>query len=261
MDPYRVALILVTLTVCFAVARLLVLRVPRDLPVLFSFLLYQLLQYSLAIVLRPGTKSYEYFYIVAEPVNWIFFIFAIREMYDRVFAEFPGIASTARAAVNISLGCALGISFVMVYLTPANPLDAAYTYVVFWEKCMCFALAAFIVFMIFVLSRYPLKVRRNEVVSISLFALLFVGNFLTLQIPWADRPNLMKVRNYLLVGLSGLCYLAWGVLVRKPSPATVQVRTNLDDFEERRLLDQLAVINRALIRPSADNRTRAPGNL
>ncbi len=180
MDRYRAALIFVTGVNLFALIRLVTARVPRRLPVLFAFLLYQLIQNLLGLLMSATSRRYQDLYTFTEPLNWVLYLFVIWEMYRRAFSGFPGIASIARWACYISAGVASLIGIIVAALSQSNPLDARFSYVELWEKCTCFALAAFILLMIFLLSRYPVQLGWNEALSIVTFTVYFFGNFAAL---------------------------------------------------------------------------------
>lgn len=248
MTPYRLAAIFLLATAAFALIRFLVLAVFRTHPALFAFLGFQACQAALIVGVTPRSHVYSNLYVLIEPVNWIFYFLVVRELYDRVFAAFPGIRGSARFYVNVCTGLALVVSWIMVSVAPPSPLGAAFTYVLFWGKFTSFALAVFILTMIFLVSRYPVEIARNEAVSIVLLTCMFFGDFLVLRLLGQASSSAMLIRNYALLVLSSLCFLAWGVLIRTPERSQVRKRPAGDDGEARRLIEQLALIDSLLLK-------------
>ncbi len=249
MDPYRATLILVTGINLFAATRLIAAGVARTQPWLLGFLLYQLAQNLLGLSMSVTSRLYQTLYTFSEPLNWVLYLVVIWEMYRLAFSGYPGIASIARWACYASAGIATVIGIIIAAAAPQTALSAKFSYVASWEKCTCFALAAFILLMVFLLSRYPIKMGWNEAISIFTFTVYFFGNFAALEINLDGSLRMMMIRNYAVLALCGMCYLTWGVLLRSASGISkVRVRANLNALEERRLMDELESLNSLLVK-------------
>ncbi len=253
MISYHDALILTSILNLFAVCRMLLFRVQRRLPFLVTFLSFQLAQVAGVLFLGKSvdSKLYEQVYEFAEPLNWVLYLLIVREMYQRAFADYPGISSFARWSSYASGAVALVMAVVVAILSPIQhwPHSKIFVYVEQWEKFVSFALSAFILFMIFLLSRYPIKLDFNVAASIIIFAIYFAGSFLFLELGGRATRHALEVQTAGLLVLSFLCFGAWGFLLRdsaKRSP--VQVRVNLQPQEEGRLLAQLSFIDNMLVK-------------
>ncbi len=255
MEHYFSALLVVTTINAVTVVLLLRRRVQNSLPWLVSFLVYQFLQSLGELFVPAGSKTYERLYTFTEPLNWIFYIFLIREMYRMAFAHYPGLASVGRWAAYSSFGLAVLLSVIMVAMSPEYQINQRLVlgYVIYWERCACFALAVFVLFMAYILYRYPVKLNTSVAADIAIFTVYFLGIFASLQISSEETPKLMLLRNYLMLVLAGVCFLGWGIFLRSPAePASVQIRKSSDFGEEQRLLAQLSSLNNILVKSVRD---------
>jgi hypothetical protein len=246
MDPYPAALILTALANAFAICRAVFLRLQQTLPWVVLFLVYQFCQFVVIGSLPTDSRLYRQLYIISEPLVSILGIMVVREMYHRAFASYPGISSLARWSTRAAGAAAIVVCGVMVSLTPAKDLTpkVVYSYAVFWEECVLFTLAAFIFVMVFILWRYPIRLESNLAANIAIFTVFFFGTSALLA---AQEPE--TVRNYGLLGLSSVCYMAWGLLLKRRSEISiVRLRPHLDDMQAERLLQQLGAINTMLAR-------------
>ena len=252
MDLYIKALVFTSVFNLFAIWRLASHRLRRDLPMLLVFLVFQFAQTAaLTISTRdPKSSGYQTIYEVTEPLNWILYILIVREMYNLVFASYPGISSVARWATYASAAVSV---LLCIFLSFYSPLREGghpqfFGYIAYWERCVAFFLGVFIVLMVFLLARYPLKVEFNVVSSIVIFTVYFAGVFVLMMIGSMQTDFALKLRTYGLFALSCVCYAAWGLMVRRPSEAGSHVRKPIDSYEEKRLLDQLGFIDDMLVK-------------
>jgi hypothetical protein len=255
MSFYFATLILTFLLNLFAVWRMFVFRMHRKLPFLVSFLVFQCLQYATLLVLTrsPQSRAYETIYEFTEPVNWIFYILIVHEMYSGAFAGFPGIASFARWASYASASLALLLCFGLMLISPVRHTPGAriFSYIELWERFVSFALLAFIVLFIFLLSRYPIKVDSSVAASLAIFTAYFAGSFVFLELgtPATSFALQLQTGGFFLLNLG--CFAAWGILAaRAPHASSVQLRHRIEPVEEQRLLDQLTFIDNMLIKSS-----------
>ncbi len=250
---YFAALVVTTVLNLFAVVRMIGFRVYRKLPIMVVFLGFQLAQFVFLIVTTRSMQSriYQQVYDVTEPLNWLLYVMIVREMYTRVFSEYPGIASLARWSTYTAAGLAALLCLALGKISPVEHWQGArvFSYIETWERFVSFALAAFIVMMLFLLSRYPIKLDFNIASSIVVFTIYFAGSFAFLEIGKPATSTALQLQTGGLLFLSAVCFAAWGIALKHSSESTqVQVRINLLPYEEQRLLDQLALIDNMLLK-------------
>jgi hypothetical protein len=249
MDPYAAAVIVTGLANAFAICRALYLRVQQALPWVIVLLSYQLCQMVVLGALSPRSRLYLHLYVLSEPLISVLAVLVVREMYQRAFAGYPGISSLARWATRAAGAAAIVVCAVMVTLTPPAELSTRmiYRYAAFWEECVLFTLAVFIFIMVFILLRYPIRLESNLAANIAIFTVFFFGTAALLASLTA--PGSEVARNYGLLGGSTVCYLAWGLMLKRPSEISiVRMRPNLAPEEAEHLLLQLGAINNMLAR-------------
>ena len=186
MNIYFAALVVSIALNLFALCRMLVFRMQRKLFFLVAFLLFQFAQ-SLTLLFMTHSlqsRAYQEVYEVTEPLNWLLYILIVREMYGQAFSKYPGISSLVRWAAYSAAALAILLCVALALVSPSQnwPHVQIFAYVEFWEKFVSFALAAFIILMVFLVSRYPIPLDYNVVASIAIFAIYFFGSFIFLQI-------------------------------------------------------------------------------
>lgn len=249
MDPYAAALTVTGLANAFAICRALFLRAQQTFPWVLVFLGYQLCQFVALATFPTSSRLYRHLYIISEPLLSVFAVLVVREMYQKAFESYPGISSLARWATRAAGAAAIVVCALMVTLTPAAELTprVIYRYAAFWEECVLFTLAAFIFIMVFILWRYPIRLESNLAANIAIFTVFLFGTSAFLAA--LATPELEKIRNYLILGISTACYLAWGILLKRPSEISiVRMRPRLNAEEAEHLLVQLGAINNMLAR-------------
>jgi hypothetical protein len=249
MDPYAAAVIVTGLANAFAICRALYLRVQQTFPWVIVLLGYQLCQLVVLGALSPRSRVYLHLYVLSEPLVSVFAILVVREMYQRAFAGYPGISSLARWATRAAGAAAIVICAVMLAITPPTELSprVIYRYASVWEECVLFMLSVFILIMVVILWRYPIRVESNLAANIAIFTIFFFGTAALLAALTA--PGLEKTRNFGLLGVYVICYLAWGFLLKRTSEISiVRMRPGLNAEEAEHLLVQLGAINNMLAR-------------
>jgi hypothetical protein len=245
MTP-KAALILTAVANALAVVRFGFLRVARSAPLLTSYLAVLLVLNLLAAFLPVNTGFYQRFYNVGEPLSVLIGILVVRELYRLAFADYPGIASLTKWNTYIALAFAVLFSVAMAAVTYSQVgLNVFTGYVLLWERLVSFTLAAFIAFLMFLLSRYPIVIPRNLAINIVIFTLYFCGTF-ALSFPSASRN--VRLEWFAFYGtetLSIICYLSWGLLLRRQQEH-VRIRRKADPDREEQLLNQLSALNRVL---------------
>jgi hypothetical protein len=173
------------------------------------------------------------------------------ELCRLVLTGHRGIYSLLRWAMFASVIIAVGISILSLLpkIQPRMNLDTRV--LGFWfatQRGLDFALAIFLLLILFVLSRYPMRLSRNVLLHAALYTIFFFEGALTtfLRVLAVSGPQL-RVINLWMAGLSALCIFAWVFLLsprgeRTPSLPPISPR------HEQHALRQLEALNATLLK-------------
>ena len=231
-----------------AVARLLSLQLAGIFPALLSFLSVIAVSAAAGSFLSPASRSYFWLYAAQTPVYCILAVVAARELFAVVFKKYPGIRTAGKMAIYSCAGFASFVSVVFALLHRGP--RTFFTHLVYIElarRSIILSVALFILFILYSLSRYPLKLGRNIRVSSALFSILFLGQATQLLIDSFSSNLYSRQVDVADVIFGAACTLVWAALLRsEPAPAPVVVKYS--SAQEDQLLHQLDSLNRLLSR-------------
>lgn len=248
MDFYRSALILAAALSVLAVIRLSALGVWRQLPFLITFLVFNSIQWFSILIFHANSPIYAHIYVATEPLNWVFAIFMVREMYRTVFRLFPAISEIGKWAGHLAaIGAVIGVAL-MFYETPGRLTGTVVQgYTVVWEMGVFSVLALFIAFMIFILCRYPVRLNSNLLKNVAIFSVYFFLTAATLELFPSETDHSSGIRNLILTLIQALCYACWGFMLRRPDDAPM-TGNRWRHVDSSQMLRQLSNINNMLDR-------------
>src|SRR5580698_4807625 len=160
-----------------AVARLTQLKLEKRFPALFCWLILLTVSEFCFTILSQKSPLYFWMYVGAEPLACIFGIFAVRELLGIVFVAYPGIRSIGRWFTYLGVGLAVIISLASMLLTrDLSHASIHLYYIEVLQRSVVFALAVVIISVLFALSRYPLHLSWNSVISSVFFSSIFLSD-------------------------------------------------------------------------------------
>lgn len=258
MDANGIAELIQSVAAATAVVRLWHLKLVGRFPALFAWLILSGAKTFALSLLSQRSALYFWIYVVGEPLSTAFAVFAVRELLDLVFRDYPGIKSVGRwgtyVAVAVAMAISLGASMLLVRDKTHGSIHLYYIEVA--QRSAVFALALVILIVLFALSRYPLHLARNSVVSSVFFSAIFLSDAVRLLIDsLAIRLN-NRTADLTEAAVIFLCLGSWAVLlqpqvsgvpVRAASGAEATVLTFTNPAEAQ-LLGELDALNRLLSR-------------
>jgi len=251
MDPQASSDLIQAAVGTVAVARLIHLNLAKRFPALLAYLIFLAAINVVYGLLNQASKGYYFSYVVLEPVECIFSIFAVRELFALTFDDYPGIRTVGRWVMYGGVALALGLSllFTGFFWTSRTMVrgDARLYYVEVSKRPVVFTLAFVIVTILIFLSKYPLHLSRNTLVSSVFFSVLFLSEAARLIVD-SLAPQLHNV--YVDLGESAftaICLVGWAALLR-PEPSTAPTRVTFSTPQEDHLLQQLNSLNQLMTR-------------
>jgi len=250
MDPRAAVELLQTAAAAATVARLTYLNLARQFPALVAYLVFlAAIDMDLGL-LNPRTVFYFWTYIVLECLKWIFSIFAIRELFALTFHNYPGIRTVGRWGMYTGVALALGVSLLVTRFFWSGGARGR-SWVLFYfevsQRSVVFTLAFVIVTILLILSKYPLHLSGNTLVSCIFFSILFLSEALRLFVDTLAPRLFNPHADWAQAGFVAICLLGWGAMLRRETGA-VPARITLSTPREDHLLHQLDALNEMMTR-------------
>ena len=254
MNAHLTTEISISAASALAAGRLLFLRLAKRFPSLVAWLLYFSASSFALAVLSPKTNLYLRIYLVAIPLYCVFAIMAVHELFALIFDNYPGIRTVGRWAMYSAIALAATISLIATSLfwsqtatnRESNVRPGIY-YLQLGHRSVTFSLAIVIIFLLFSISRYPLHLSRNALVSCGFFGAVFLSDAVQ---SLADTLAPRLHNDYFDWGANffvaaGL--LAWAGWLQ-PETAHATVPLSYSTPAEDHLLQELASLNQLLSR-------------
>jgi hypothetical protein len=252
-DLTRVFLVISLLGAALLIGRLLITGMWRHYPLFFCYFIFRIPNTLWPLFLPNQTKLYQHVWMLTEPLAWIFHILVVFELCRLVLEGHRGIFTLGRWAMYLAVVIAIAISVLSLlpHLKPRMTADTKRMgYEFATERGIDFALAVFLLLLLFFLSRYPVKLKRNVVVHATLYTLFFFGEAFTvfLRVLFGSVAN--NSMNLFLTAFSCACIFAWVFLL---NPAGEKVQASFPTISPRReqhALRQLESLNATLLKVS-----------
>ncbi|HEY3825064.1 MAG TPA: hypothetical protein VGL82_10930 [Bryobacteraceae bacterium] len=229
--------------------RLAYLDLVKRVPALFAYLVFTAVMTFCYGVLNLHSALYFWTYIILEPVECIFSIFAVRELFNLTFNDYPGIRTVGRWAMYATVALALGISLLITgFFWSGAASGRAHSHLFYFEvsqRSIVFTLSLVIAAILLVLSKYPLQLGKDMVISCACFGFLFLSDAARLLID-SLAPKLYNVYvDWTEAAAVAACLLTWAALL-KPETEKVPARVKFTAPNEEHLLQQLSSLNQLL---------------
>lgn len=251
MTTHQIISLAEGITAAIAALRLISLGLANRFSALLTWLVAESAINFLFGTLDPSTALYFWMYFTLEPAKCVFEVLAVRELFALVFAGYPGIRSGGRwvmyAAIGISLSISAGVTASLWTGTASGRSFSHLYYLQTTQRSVLFGLTIVIVTILVFLSKYPLHLSRNILVSSACFSILFLSEALE-QFIDVLQPNLRLLSvDYGESYFMAFCLLAWALLLRPESEYKPQ-KISFSTPQEERLLAQLNALNQLMTR-------------
>jgi hypothetical protein len=249
MDPESLAEFSQATVACVAAGRLLRLGLAKRQPALLTFVLATALE-LFALASFPWTSAtYFWIYLASLVLNWVVAIYVVREMFALALVDYPGIRTVGRWTVYAATGISMTASLAVTKLLWGASMRGrpGLFYLEVMNRSVLFTLAAIIISVLVLLSRYPLNLRRNTYVSTSFFSAVFLSEAVEMLVDslsphfnsvWVDRSQIL---------FAAVCFAGWALMLR-PETAAAPARVSFENPADQELLQQLESFNTLLAR-------------
>ncbi|MCA2971318.1 MAG: hypothetical protein INH43_22595 [Acidobacteriaceae bacterium] len=190
------------------------------------------------------------YFLIYQPVLWIFYLMMIREIHAKSLARFPGIARAGQQVLVYGLVGSIILSVVTVQpdLQTGNHDGATWVlYITAAHRVVTGGFTLFLLLLTVILSWFPIPTSRNTVLHTTLsffFFLLMTVTHLFRNL--SGKANTAEA-NLGITTLVLLCLAGWAKLLRPAGEVAMPpARTEVDDASW--ILSQMESLNRALLR-------------
>jgi hypothetical protein len=250
MDSRGAIELLQTAASLAALARLSYLNLVKQFPALAAYLVFLAVIKLVFGLLDPVSAFYFWSYVVFEILKWIFSIFAVRELFALTFNRYPGIRTVGRWAMYTGVALALGISLLVTRVFWSGGVRGRSAHLFYFEvsqRSVVFTLAFVIVTILIILSKYPLHLSKNALVSGVFFSILFLSEAAQLLFDSLAPMLYNFYADWAEAAFVSICLLGWAALL-KPETETIPARISFSTPREDYLLQQLDALNQMMTR-------------
>lgn len=224
---------------------------------LFAYLVFRFF-YTSALVFvftSPRSGGYQWFWILTEPVIWLFYVLVVIELYSLVLERHRGLYTLGRWVLygGLSLSVLIsGLTLVPQLSGGAAQSSRLMPYYLAIERGVDFSLLIFLLLILLWLTRYPVPLSRNVLVHSLAYSILFLSNTAGLLARVIFGFDLSGSVSTFFLAIGAACILIWLVFL---TPAGEEVRVSLPIFgpeHEERILNQLEALNKTLLKVSRE---------
>jgi hypothetical protein len=221
---------------------------------LAGFAVFDLMRVVIAAAVPRGTDAYALLYLFTQPGVWLFHALMMLEVYQVVFRSQRGISVFSRRAISAAVLLAALLAIGTLFLSPSadSPYGLLESYLVI-ERAINFSLFCFVLLLIGFLAWYPVPLARNALVHSAVFSLFFGVKALALLARTVVGPEVTPAASAAVLGVSLISLGLWCFLLTSAGEQ-IHVRSSYrrDAVDEERLLNQLEMINRTLLRSARE---------
>lgn len=224
---------------------------------LFAYLIFRFIYTAslLFVFVNSRTAGYQRFWILTEPIIWLFYVLVVIELYSLVLERHRGLYTLGRWV----LYCGLSVSVLISGLALLPQLTGGtvqrsrllpYYYAV--ERGIDFSLFLFLILILLWLTRYPVPLSRNVVVHSLAYSILFLSNTAGVLVRTIFGREVNPYLDRFVLGIGAACILIWLLFL---TPKGEEVRVSLPIFgpeHEKRILSQLEALNSTLLKVSRE---------
>lgn len=232
----------------FAATRLLRLGLARNQPALLLFLSLSAISNFALSPFPLGSPRYFWSYLALQSIADLVLIAVVRELFSTAVSGYPGIRTAGRwilyGAVTLSVVVCLVVTVVSWGKGADGRGNLFYFLVV--HRGIQLGLALSIVFQFFFLSRYPLDLHRNTLISGYLFTAVFLIDAAYTLVGTLSPHLFSRPVGMAETVLIGFCFLSWAALLSREEAVARKIR--FKTAEDLELLRQLESLNQTLSR-------------
>ena len=233
-------------------ARMYYSGIYRRYRIFFAYLIFSILQISLALSMEPRSGIYLKMWIITEPFLWLFYVLVVLELYALVLERYRGIYTLGRWALYFSVAASVGLSALTLVhkSTPAGARQTSRILVYFLviERGVVCSLLIFLFLILLILSRYPVQSSRNVIVHCVVYSGFFLSNTLVLLLRSVFGVSLSSSLSTVQLGITAMCVMLWVLFLDQKGETRLITLVRMAPDQEERILSKLSSLNATVLR-------------
>jgi hypothetical protein len=235
-------------------AKLFTSGIYRRYRVFFGYLLFAVPWMASMAWMDPASPRYMWVFVYTEPVEILFSILIVFELYRLVLADYKGLYTLGKWAMIVAVAISAVFSIVSVLPVLSHASRRLPSWRVAMEMKVEAPLDLGLVLSIFLillfLSRYPVRLRRNVLIYFGVYSVFFLANSIGLLLFVFQGIQIRDGVNVVLIGISAACAITWWLGLNRQGEEVQMHAPVLQPASEERLLLQLDALNAALAKIS-----------
>jgi len=217
---------------------------------LFGYLIFVVADSIWPLRLDIRSRSYYYFWLYSEPLNWIFQILVVRELCGLVLERYKGLCTVGRWGMygGIAISAAISVASLLPHIgSGMTHRSRILFYMEGGDRGINLALAIFLLLMMLLVSRYPVPLSRNVVVNAVIYTILFFSNTLAALLHTIFDLKIAPAVDAALTGMGVVALLVWFFLL---TPRGEEIRVELAHLRperEEHILHYLDELNKLVL--------------
>jgi hypothetical protein len=224
----------------------------RRYPIFFAYFVSRVLNNIWPMFLDIRSSAYLWVWTLTEPVVLAFYVVLVRELYHMVLKDHRGLFTVGRWAMYVSSVVAVALSALSLlpHTRSTQRLNKVISFLFAADRGLSISLAIFVIVLLLLLSRYPIRLSRNVRVHAVLYPLFFLSSTLDLLLRSLFGFHMAETAHVAFYATTTACTFAWLVLLNPAGEEVEGALPRVFPGQEKRLLGQLAALNEAVLRVS-----------
>ena len=201
-----------------------------------------------------GSFAYFYMFLYSEPFLLLAYILVVMELYRLVLERYKGLYTLGRWAMYGAtiISSSISILTLLPKIAPSVPDESKWLfYEVGAERGVDLAaLVIFILLIVWFLSKYPVPLSRNVVIHTAIYSVFFLSDALVLLWRTLLGRNVESTLNVVATAIGSACSVAWWLMLSAEGEEVKAQTPQLRPESEERILQQLDLINKTLLKVS-----------
>jgi hypothetical protein len=253
---FRILDLLIAAGTAILSVRMLATGLHRRYRVFFFYLIFATLQVGVLTSVTPTSDAYQYIWVLTEPLEWLFYVLVVLEIFALVLQDYRGLSTVGRWALITAVLVALLASGISLMAPSQSTQSHLMRYYYVAERGVYFSLVVFLLSILGFLMQYPITLSRNIIVHSMVFSVYFLGHTVFYLLLSMRGFGSLPMVEYALSATTLAAVGAWLVLLNPAGEARkVRLRPQWMPGREEELVSQLNHLNAALLR-AAGNRPK-----
>lgn len=222
----------------------------RRYPALTAYLVFLVPYLAAPVTLDLRSPAYFYSWVATEPMCWILEVLLVRELCGAVLAKYPGVCSLGRWVMygGMAISAAVSLLSLTAHIHSTIPARSRILATITGlDRGVNLALAVFLLLMVLLVSRYPVRLPRNVLLNTAVFATFFLSNTLAATLRAIFDLRLNPAVEPCLTGLATACSVAWLLFLTPAGEVAECEWLHYSEAYEARVLGMLDSLNRVLV--------------